>query len=407
MLLWGRHRSQGAANRHAGRAGPTLPPEAQQRMSSDVATGLKGVVLSTSAISFIDGEAGKLVYRGYNIHDLAQHATFEEVAYLLLHGGLPSQTELDAFDARLKAARALPASVLEVIRLVKDSHPMDALRTAVSALSSFDESHGSIERDVTLAQGERLTAQVATIVAAYHRIRAGEEPVAPRGDLPHGANFLHMLRGAEPTEEEARIIDLDLVLHAEHSANASAFAGRVAASTAADLISSAVAAIATLKGPLHGGAAEGVKEMMEDIGDAEKAVEYIHAKIEQGEKVMGFGHRVYKSEDPRAYELRAVARKLGEERRNLTWFKIAQQVEQAMEPYRPKGIYPNVDFYAGAVYSLLNIPDDLFIPMFAVGRMPGWVAHILEQYDDNVLIRPLLDYTGPRHLRYVPIEQRG
>lgn len=375
-------------------------------MTTDVATGLKGVVLSNSAISFIDGEAGKLVYRGYNIHDLAQHATFEEVAFLLLYGALPDRGQLAAFDQRLKAARTLPRDAVEVIRLTRRGHPMDVLRTAVSALAAFEEDTASIDRDVTLAQGERLIAQVATIVAALHRVRGGLEPVTPREDLSHAANFLYMLFGREPTDDEARIIDLDLILHAEHSSNASAFAGRVAASTAADLISSVVAAIATLKGPLHGGAAEGVRHMMEEIGDATKAVDYIQSKIAEGEKVMGFGHRVYRSEDPRAFELRDVARRLGEQRGDLHWFQIAQQVERAMEPYRPKGIYPNVDFYAGAVYSLLGIPDELFIPMFAVGRMPGWVAHILEQYDDNVLIRPLLQYTGPRHLRYVPIDER-
>lgn len=389
----------------AGRAA-RVTAEAQEHMTTDVATGLKGVVLSNSTISFIDGEAGKLVYRGYNIHDLAQHATFEEVAYLLLYGTLPNRAQLAEFDQRLKAARTLPRDVTEVIRLTRRGHPMDILRTAVSALAAFEEDTSSITREVALAQGIRLTSQVATIVASIHRIRNGLEPVPPREDLSHAANFLFMLFGREPAEDEAKIIDLDLILHAEHSSNASAFAGRVAASTAADLISSIVAAIATLKGPLHGGAAEGVRHMMEEIGDAEKAVEYIQTKIAQGEKVMGFGHRVYKSEDPRAFELRDVARRLGEQRGDLHWLQIAQQVERVMEPYRAKGIYPNVDFYAGVVYSLLGIPDELFIPMFAVGRMPGWVAHILEQYDDNVLIRPLLQYTGPRHLRYVPIDER-
>jgi len=239
-----------------------------------------------------------------------------------------------------------------------------------------------------------------------HRLRAGQEPVAPRDDLTHAANFLYMMFGQEPAPEDAKIIDLDLILHAEHSSNASTFAARVAAGTAADLGSAIVAAIATLKGPLHGGAAEAVQKTVEEIGDPQRAIEYIKEKIEAGEKVMGFGHRVYKTEDPRAHELRDVARELGHKRGNDRWFQILQEIERAMEPYRPKGIYPNVDFYAGAVYSLLGIPDEQFIPMFAVGRMPGWVAHVLEQYQDNVLIRPLLEYTGPRHLRWRPIEQR-
>jgi citrate synthase len=212
--------------------------------------------------------------------------------------------------------------------------------------------------------------------------------------------------GVEPSAEDAKIIDLDLVLHAEHSSNASTFAARVAAGTAADIGSAIVAAIATLKGPLHGGAAEAVQKTVEEIGDPERAVEYIKDKIEAGEKVMGFGHRVYKNEDPRGQELKGVARDLGHKRGNDRWFQILQQVEKTMEPYRAKGIYPNVDFYAGAVYSLLGIPEEQFIPMFVVGRMPGWVAHVLEQYEDNVLIRPLLEYTGPRHLRYKPIAER-
>jgi citrate synthase len=259
---------------------------------------------------------------------------------------------------------------------------------------------------VALPVGKRLVSQVATIVAAMHRIRSGLDPVSPREDLSHAANFLYMMFGQEPDPEDARIIDLDLVLHAEHSSNASTFAARVAAGTAADIGSAIVAAIATLKGPLHGGAAEAVQRTVEEIGDPQRAIDFIQDKIEAGEKVMGFGHRVYKTEDPRAQELRDVARELGHKRGNDRWFQILQEIEKAMEPYRPKGIYPNVDFYAGAVYSLLGIPDEQFIPMFAVGRMPGWVAHVLEQYEDNVLIRPLLEYTGPRHLRYKPLDGR-
>ena len=370
-------------------------------------TGLKGVVLDETLISFIDGEEGRLVYRGYNIHDLAQHATFEEVSYLLLYGALPSRAQLADFDGRLKVARAVPESVLAIIDSVKAAHPMDILRTAVSAAVALDESSHAATIEVALPVGERLISQVATIVAATHRLRNGLDPVAPRDDLSHAANFLYMMFGREPSPEDARIIDLDLVLHAEHGANASTFAARVAAGTAADLGSAIVAAIATLKGPLHGGAAEAVQKTVEEIGDPDRAIAYIKEKIEAGEKVMGFGHRVYKTEDPRGSELRGVARDLGAKLGNDSWFAILQQIEKAMEPYRPKGIYPNVDFYAGAVYSLLGIPDELFVPMFAVGRMPGWVAHVLEQYEDNVLIRPLLDYAGPRHLHYVPIEERS
>jgi citrate synthase len=373
---------------------------------SGIGTGLAGVVLDESRISFIDGEAGKLVYRGDNIHYLALQATFEEVSYLLLHGQLPTRGELDAFERELRAARAIPQPVIDTIDRVKAAHPMDILRTAVSAVTALDESRHDATVEVALPVGCRLISQVATIVATMHRLRAGLDPVAPREDLGHAANFLYMMFGQEPDQADARIIDLDLILHAEHSSNASTFAARVAAGTGADLGSAIVAAIATLKGPLHGGAAEAVQKTVEEIGDPTKAIEYIREKIEAGEKVMGFGHRVYKTEDPRARELRDVARELGHKKGNDRWFQILQEIERAMEPYRPRGIYPNVDFYAGAVYSLLGIPEEQFIPMFAVGRMPGWVAHVLEQFEDNVLIRPLLEYTGPRHLRYVPIDAR-
>ncbi len=373
---------------------------------SSIGTGLKGVVLDETRICLIDGEVGKLVYRGYNIHDLAQHASFEEVCYLLVYGTLPDRAQLREFDAALKGARHIAEPVVETIERTKAAHPMDILRSAVSVVAALDESSHEATVEVGLSAGIRMISQVATIVAATHRIRSGLDPVAPRDDLSHAANFLYMMFGKEPTAEEAKTIDLDMVLHAEHSSNASAFAARVAAGTGADLGSCIVAAIATLKGPFHGGAAEAVQKTVEEIGDPAKAIEYIKEKIEAGEKVMGFGHRVYHTEDPRAHELRDVARDLGHRRGNDRWFQILQEVEKAMEPYRAKGIYPNVDFYAGAVYSLLGIPDEQFIPMFAVGRMPGWVAHVLEQYAENVLIRPLLQYTGPRHLRWKPFDER-
>lgn len=373
---------------------------------SNAGTGLKGVVLDETRIAFIDGDEGKLVYRGYNIHDLAHVATFEEVSYLLLYGDLPTRAELAAFDRRLKAGRPIPQQVLDIIESLSAANSMDVLRTAVSALVALDENSHAANAELALPVGIRLISQTATIVAAMHRIRNGLEPVAPRHDLSHAANFLYMMFGREPSAEDAKIIDLDLVIHAEHSSNASTFAARVAAGTAADIGSAIVAAIATLKGPLHGGAAEAVQKTVEEIGDPQRAIDFVEEKIKAGEKVMGFGHRVYKNDDPRGVELKDVARKLGEERGQGQWFQILQQVEKAMQPYRAKGIYPNVDFYAGAVYSLIGIPDELFVPMFAVGRMPGWVAHVLEQYEDNVLIRPLLEYTGPRHLRYVPIDER-
>ncbi len=372
-----------------------------------LARGLKDVYLDTSEICHIDGEAGKLIYRGYNIHDLAKQSTFEEVIYLLWFGKLPTRSELAELDARLKAARSLPSPVINIIAAVKDAHPMDVLRTGVSALAAFDPDVSDNSQEANIAKAVRLTAQVPTIVAAHDRLRKGLEPVPPDPSLSHAANFLYMLHGQRPTEEAAAAIDMDFILHAEHGTNASAFAARVTASTMADLHAAIVSAIATLKGPLHGGAAEAVMQMVHEIGEPERAEEYVRQRIAGGGRIMGFGHRVYKAEDPRARHMRERSRVLGEKYGQVKWYEILRQMEEAMAPYRQRGIYVNVDFYAGAVYYLLGIPEDLFIPMFAIGRMPGWMAHVLEQWRDNVLIRPLLHYTGPQDLEFIPIEQRG
>src|SRR5262245_16433141 len=284
----------------------TVPQGADPPMSNP-GDGLKGVVLDDTRIAFIDGDAGKLVYRGYNIHDLAHRASFEEVSYLLLYGALPNAAELADFDRQLRVSRAVRPAVIEIIERVKAAHPMDALRTAVSASVALEENSSEASVEVGLPVGVRLIAQVATIVAAQHRIRNGMEPIATREDLSHPENFLWMMFGQEPKEEDAKIIDLDLVLHAEHSSNASTFAARVAAGTGADIGSCIVAAIATLKGPFHGGAAEAVQKTVEEIGDPQKAIDFVEQKIKAGEKVMGFGHRVYRNEDPRATDLRGVA----------------------------------------------------------------------------------------------------
>ena len=375
-------------------------------MDAGLARGLKDVVLDTTESSFIDGEAGVLLYRGYSIHDLAQKSNFEEVCYLLLHGALPTKPRLDAFSQRLYAQRALPAQVLQVIRLVKDSHPMDVLRTATSALSAFDPDTEDNSRDANLRKSERLTAQFPTIVAAHHRIRGGFDPVAPRADLSHAANFLYMLEGRDPSQEAVDAMDLDFLLHAEHGANASAFAARVTASTLSDLHSSIVTAIGTLKGPLHGGAAEAVQKMTSEIGDPSNADAYIKRKLDNHERIMGFGHRVYRAEDPRARHMREKSRVLGERLGHSEWYQILTQVEKDMAPYQSKGIFVNVDFYAGSVYALLGLPEDLFVPIFAIGRIPGWCIEILEQYENNMLIRPLLKYVGPKDLPFVPLEKR-
>ena len=371
-----------------------------------LARGLKDVLLDTTESSFIDGEQGILLYRGYSIHDLASKSNFEEVCYLLLHGALPTSEELNAFHKRLVGYRSLPNEVIEVERLVKQSHPLDVLRTAVSAAAAFDPDVNDDSREANIRKAERLTSQFPTMVAAHHRIRLGEEPIAPRPDLSHAANFLYMLDGKEPSAEAVAAMDLDFLLHAEHGANASAFAARVTASTLSDMHSSIVTAIGTLKGPAHGGAAEAVQKMTTEIGDPSRAAEYVKGKLERRERIMGFGHRVYKAEDPRARHMRDKARDLGKLMGHSEWYEILTTVEKEMVPYQSRGIFVNVDFYAGAVYALLGLPEDLFVPIFAIGRMPGWGVEILEQFDNNILIRPLLEYTGPKDLEYTPIDKR-
>jgi len=284
---------------------------------------------------------------------------------------------------------------------------MDVLRTAISALSAFDQETEDMTQEANVRKSERLTAQVATAVAAHERIRKGNEPVAPRDDLAHAANFLYMLTEVQPSEEATAAMDLDFLLHAEHGANASAFAGRVTASTLSDLHSAVVTAIGTLKGPLHGGAAESVMKMVLEIGEPDRVQEYVAARQrDRNNRMMGFGHRVYKAEDPRARHMREKSRQLSQRMGKPQWYEILTGVEKAMERYQRHGIYVNVDFYAGSVYYLLGIPEDLFVPIFAIGRMPGWCVEILEQYENNMLIRPLLKYTGPMDLEYVAMGNR-
>jgi citrate synthase len=376
-------------------------------MPGALAKGLRNVVMDTTESSFIDGEQGVLLYRGYSIHDLATQSSFEEVCYLLLHGSLPTPEQLDKFDARLRRQRALPPEVLEVIRIVKDSHPMDVLRTAVSALAAYDPDTGEDSREAIIRKSERLTAQLPTIVAAHQRLRQGQEPLAPPEDLNHAGHFLYSLEGGAPSAEAVEAMDLDFILHAEHGANASAFAARVTMSTLSDLHSAVVSAIGTLKGPLHGGAAEAVMEMALEIGSPERAGEYVRERQRHREsRIMGFGHRVYRVEDPRARHMREKSRALSERMGKQQWYQILEAVEKEMARYQRHGIFVNVDFFAGSVYYLLGIPEDLFVPIFAIGRMPGWATEILEQAEDNILIRPLLRYEGPMNLEYVPIEAR-
>jgi len=373
----------------------------------EIYRGLKGVYFDRSRVCFIDGRAGELRYRGYSIHELAERSTFEETCYLLLKGELPARGELDQFTAELKAARALPAPIYDVIRTVRKAHPMDALRTAVSALAAFDPETADKSPAATLRKGVRLTAQVPMIVTAHEHIRNGREPVAPNPRLGHAANFLYMLKGREPSADAARLMDLDMVLHAEHGSNASSFAARVVAGTDADLHGAITAAVAALAGPAHGGAAENVMRMAQEIGDASKAEEYVKTKRANKEPVMGFGHRVYRAEDPRARHMRAGVEKLSREMGQPQWYRILEAVVAAMQPYARHGVNVNVDFYAGVVYFLNGIAEDLFVPIFAVGRVPGWTVQVLEQIENNILLRPLTLYNGPEPRAYAPIEKRS
>ncbi len=373
----------------------------------EVHRGLKGVYFDRSRVCAIDGRAGELRYRGYSIHDLAERSTFEETCYLLLRGELPTPAELQAFDAELKAARTLPAPILDVIRTVRSAHPMDVLRTCVSALAAFDPETADKSPAATLRKGIRLTSQVPMIVCAHEHIRNGREPIAPDPRLAHAANFLYMLKGAAPSADTARLMDLDMVLHAEHGSNASAFAARVVAGTDADLHGAITAAVAALAGPAHGGAAENVMRMAQEIGDAARAKEYVRAKRASKEPVTGFGHRVYRAEDPRARHMRKGVERLSREMGQPQWYRILEAVVEAMQPYARHGVNVNVDFYAGVVYFLNGIAEDLFVPIFAVGRVPGWTVQVLEQIENNILLRPLTLYDGPGARDYVPIESRS
>jgi citrate synthase len=377
-------------------------------MAPQIMKGLKDVYLDTTESSFIDGQEGKLLYRGYNIHDLAEKSTFEEVVYLLLYGSLPTKQQLEEFDSTLRANRRIPDEVIQVLELVKASHPMDALRTGVSALAAFDPDVNDNSTEATIRKGVRLTAMTPTIVATHHRLRQGLEPVAPDPSLNHSGNFLKMLFDESPDEDTTNLLDVDFILHAEHGANASAFGARVTASTLSDLHSAVTTGIGVLKGPWHGGAAEEVMKMALDIGQPENAEEFARKILDGGGRIMGFGHRVYKAEDPRARHLRERSRVLGEKMGHPQWFQILNYLEdKVMVPYRSRGIFVNVDFFAGSIYYLLDIPDDLFICIFALGRIPGWALQCIEQYKDNMLIRPLLEYSGEMDLEYVPIEQRS
>lgn len=373
--------------------------------------GLEGVIVGQSKLSDIDGEVGELIYAGYDIDDLARNTTFEEVCYLLWNGELPNREQLEGFKRELAGQARLDDKVLAVLRtLPGDADPMAALRTAVSALGCFDAQAD----DVTPAEIRRkalyLTAVTPTLVAAYARLRAGKEPLQPKDGLSFAANFLYTLNGEEANETRCRTMDVALVLHAEHAMNASTFAARVTAGTLSDVYSAITSAIGTLKGPSHGGANVEVMNMLREIdssGEDPKA--WVHAALESGKKVMGFGHRVYKATDPRAKVLRELADKIMEEAGETRWLDLSDKIRAAMADEmeaRGKRIYPNVDFFSASVYTTLGIEMNLFTAVFAIARMPGWTAHLMEQYADNRLIRPGSEYIGPRGKTVTPIEQR-
>lgn len=372
--------------------------------ATQIARGLEGVVVARSAISYVDGKLGRLIYQGYDIRELAEHSSFEEVAFLLWHGRLPDSRELAALKEELASSRTVPQAVIELIKLVPPRSPMAVLQTAVAALGLFDPEADDNSWEANLRKSVRLTARVATLVAAFHRLRRGLAVVEPDPQIGHSANFLYMLFGERPGETSARVMDVALILHADHEFNASCFAGRVTASTLSDMYSSVVSAVGTLKGPLHGGANEQVMRLLMEIGDPGRAAEVVHAKLTAKERIPGFGHRVYKTWDPRALILKRYSEELGRQRGDMRWYQISVAVEEAVRA--EKDLYPNVDFYSASVYHILGIPIDLFTPVFAVSRISGWTAHLLEQYADNRLIRPRAEYSGPFDLRYVPVEDR-
>jgi citrate synthase len=370
--------------------------------------GLEDTVATSSAICYLDGDRGVLAYCGYDIHDLARHATFEEVCYLLWHRRLPTRAELGDLQTQLTAARALPEPVLRLMRALPEGNTMDALRTLTSALGNYDPDADDQSPQVNYRKAVRLTAQISSLVATLGRMKAGGGPIQPDPVLGHAANFLYMLTGERPSGLATRAFDVALILHADHELNASTFAARVAAATLTDIYSAIVAAIGTLKGPLHGGANADVMRLLLEIGpDAplEKAEEVVRAKLARKEKIPGFGHRVYHTEDPRATHLRQMSRDLGQRAGQPIWYDMSQRIEALVKS--EKKLNANVDFYSASTYHALGIEIELFTPIFAVSRVSGWTAHVLEQYANNRLIRPRAEYIGPEYpQRYVPVEAR-
>jgi citrate synthase len=373
--------------------------------STAAAAGLRGVVAAQSAIGDVNGEEGKLIYQGYDIHDLAEHSTFEEVVFLLWNGRLPKQAELDDLTSQIRANYKVPGEIIAGMKYMpKDADPMDVLRTCVSALDFYDkEGHGTDAESAHKA-AVKITGQIGTIVAAWDRIRNGKDPVTPDSNLSIAENFLYMLRGERADADEVRIFDIALILHADHELNASTFTTRVVAGTLADMYGAVTAGIAALAGPLHGGANTAVMKMLIDIDDPAKIDAWVDDALANKKKIMGIGHAVYKTEDPRATWLRKFSKQLADKKGETKWYDMSQRIEKLM--HEKKGMFPNVDFYSASTYYLMGIPLDIYTPIFAVSRISGWTGHILEQYANNKLIRPRAEYIGKRDQKYVAIGDR-
>lgn len=369
-------------------------------------SGLEGVVAADSAISSIDGAKGELRYRGYLVEELARDATFPEVSFLLWHGELPNRAQLDRLESALRAARGLPEATERALReAAVQQGPMPALRTAVSTVSVTDEHEGAVDRESNLERAVQLTAKTATIVAAWSALRAGREPAPPRDDLGHAGNFLYMLLGRPVDTELERMFDACLVLHAEHGFNASTFAARVTAATKSDMFAAITSAIGALQGPLHGGANTAVMKMLLEIGEPEAAERYVDEKLARGERIMGFGHRVYRVLDPRARILEEFSRRMAEITGETRWYEISKRVQERVK--ERKGLDPNVDFFSASTYYAMGIPPELFTCVFAISRVAGWTAHVIEQHENNRLIRPRAHYVGPPPRSWIPMEHRG
>jgi citrate synthase len=374
-------------------------------MADATGKGLEGVVAAETRISDVDGRRGKLWYAGYDIADLAAHASFEETIYLLHHLELPTAAQLAETDATLRAESSLDGLLVDLVAsLAERTGPMTALRTALSAAAAVDPDDDD-SPEANLRKAYRLIAKTPQLIATFQRLRTGADAIEPRDDLGIAANFLYALTGKQPDPQVARDFDVVLVLYADHTLNASTFAGRVAAATLADMYAAVTAAVATLQGPLHGGAITEVREMLEDIGEPDRAADWVRERLAAKQKVMGFGHRVYKTWDPRATVLREIAERLGKQFGDTRWYDTSLRVQEAVMEAKP--LYPNVDFFTASVYSALGLPPDLYTPLFAAARMAGWTAHIREQYADNRLIRPDSEYVGPEPRSWQPLEARG